>query len=91
MCNDDDFEAYDNGGDEPLIRDFNLDELAARVPADLLEPSESSPEQDHAASQHSDPPSTPIPEADTPGREREVLLNKAKYYESRYSITILTG
>ena len=66
LCNDGN-DDEDDGGNEPLIRELelDLDDLASRVPADLLEPSQPSVEQEHTPS---DP--TPTPETDTQGGER---------------------
>ena len=37
----------EDGGNEPLIRELDLDEVISQVPADLLQPSQSAVEQDH--------------------------------------------
>ena len=58
----------DGGGDDPLIRELDLDDLASRTPADLLEPSQPSTVQDNISL---DPVTTP--EVNTQGGERQVL------------------
>ena len=58
----------DDGGDDLLIRELDLDDLASRTPADLLEPSQPSTVQDNISL---DP--VTAPEINTQGGEREVL------------------
>ena len=40
----------DDGGDDSLIRELDLDDLASQTPADLLEPSQPSTVQDNISS-----------------------------------------
>ena len=78
LCNDDDNDE-DEGGNDPLIRELDLDAVAALVPVDLLEPSQQQPSQQEP-SQHEHTPSssdqtpTPTPEAHSQGGEREVHI-----------------
>ena len=53
-----------NGGDDPLIRELELDDLASQTPADLLEPSQPSTVQGNTSS---DP--VTAPEVNTQGGE----------------------
>ena len=64
----------DDGGDDPLIRELDLDDLASRTPAHLLEPSTV---QDNISS---DP--VTAPEVNTQGGERERYLINASYKDS---------
>ena len=57
LCNDDDDDDEEQGND-PLIRELDLDVIAARDPADLLESSQ----HEHTPSDHT-PTTTPTPAA----------------------------
>ena len=76
-----------NGGDDPLIRELDLDNLATQVPPDLLESSQPSVELEHTTS---DP--TPTPEVNTHGGEREVLIKEAHIsYKDSYCGMLVIG
>ena len=46
LCNDG-YDDRDNGGDDLLIRELDLDNLATRMPPELLEPSQPCVELEH--------------------------------------------
>ena len=84
LCEDDNDE--DNGGDDLLIRELDLDNLATQVPPDLLESSQPSVQLERTTS---DP--TPTPELNTHGGEREVLIKEAhiSYKDSHYGMLVI--
>ena len=67
LCNDDD-EDEDEQGNDPLIRELDLDAVAARVPADLLESSQ----HEHTPSDQT-PTTTPAAHSQRGEREVHVL------------------
>ena len=79
---DDGDDEDEDGGDEPLITELDLDNLASQVPADLLEPSQPAAEQDNTA-----PDNTPTPEAHTHTQqsEREVHLTRVNMFYTKLS------
>ena len=57
---------------EALIRELDLDAVAAQVPADTLEPSQQEPSRQQCTPSSSEQTPTPIHEAHSQGGEREV-------------------
>ena len=80
LC-DDGCDDEDNG-DDPLIRELDLEHLASQVPPDL-ESSQPSLEQDLTASD----PDTPTPEVDTQEGER-YLTKEPRFILNSYSIKL---
>jgi hypothetical protein len=76
LCDTDDDDG-DNGGNDPLITELDLDDLATRVPPELLEPSQPSVESEQTTA---DPTAT---SGESPGERegvREVLTMRPIHY-----------